>query len=294
MSSDIFIECENLVKVYKIGGLEVIALKGLDLQVRSGEMIALVGPSGSGKSTLMNTLGALDTPSAGTVRVGKHDLSRMSPREKVMFQRREVGFMWQQADRNLLPYLTAQENVEFPMILDGTKARDSRQRAQRLLTLVGLEHRLNHLPKQLSVGELQRTALAVALANQPDLLLADEPTGAVDSQAANHIFDALHTLNQEFGTTIVIVTHDHTVIKRVNRVAGIRDGFITTEIIRRETDSRTGGTEQEYAVMDRVGRVFLPPTYIETLDMESRIRLLLQGDHISLYPEYESENANPR
>lgn len=282
MGSDIFIECENVVKVYKIGRLEFTALQGLDLLVKSGEMIALIGPSGSGKSTLMNILGALDTPSAGIVRVGKHDLSRMSHREQVMFRRREVGFVWQQADRNLLSYLTAQENVEFPMILNGVSARESRQRARYLLTLVGLEHRLNHLPDFLSIGELHRTALAVALANQPGLLLADEPTGAVDSEAADHIFDALHTLNQEYGTTIVIVTHDHTVIKRVGRVAGIRDGFITTEIIRR------GTTDEEYAVLDHVGRVFLPPVYVEGLEIESRVKLLLNDNHLSLYSEQEA------
>ncbi|MBZ0276042.1 MAG: ABC transporter ATP-binding protein [Anaerolineae bacterium] len=286
MSGDVFIECENLVKIYKIGGLEVSALRGLDLIVRSGEMIALVGPSGSGKSTLMNILGTLDSPSAGMVRVGTHDLSKMTPREQVLFRRREVGLMWQQADRNLLPYLTAQENVEFPMILDGVNARESRRRARYLLTLVGLEHRLNHLPNHLSIGELQRTALAVALANQPGLLLTDEPTGAVDTEASNHIFDALHRLNQEFGTTIIIVTHDHTVIRRVNRVAAIRDGFITTEIIRRETTNGSA-PEQEYAVMDRVGRVFLPPTFVEELGMEARIKLLMQDDHINLYAEQE-------
>jgi putative ABC transport system ATP-binding protein len=290
--SDVFIECENLVKIYKIAGLEVVALHGLDLAVRSGEMIALVGPSGSGKSTLMNILGALDTPSAGMVRVGKHDLGKMGHSEQVMFRRQEVGIMWQQADRNLLPYLTTQENVEFPMILNGKGGRESRQRARHLLTLVGLDHRLNHLPNRLSVGELQRAALAVALANQPGLLLADEPTGAVDSQAANQIFDALHTLNREYGTTIVIVTHDHTVIQRVNRVAGIRDGFITTEILRRESaDGQSIDAEQEYAVMDRVGRVFLPPAFVNALDIESRVKLLLNDDHIGLYPEHEAAKA---
>ena len=283
--SDIFIECENLVKIYKVADLEVVALQGLDLQIRRGETMALVGPSGSGKSTLMNILGGLDVPTAGRVRVGDYNLLEMSRREQVLYRRRMVGFVWQQTARNLLPYLTALENVELPMALNHVKARERRERACHLLEVVGLGERLHHRPDRLSGGEQQRVAIAVGMANRPALLLADEPTGEVDSEAANAIFEAMRTLNEEFGVTIVVVTHDYTVASRVDRVVGFRDGRTSTEVIRRRDSNGAAISEEEFAILDRVGRLQLPQAYIETLGMKDRVKLRLREDHVGVYPD---------
>ena len=207
------IVCEGLVRIYKVADLEVVALQGLDLVVGSGEMIAIVGASGSGKSTLLNILGGLDVPSAGRASVAGHDLGKLSRRERTAYRRRTVGMVWQQTARNLLPYLTAVENVELPMILDGQAERHAR--ALQLLDTVGLADRADHRPDRLSGGEQQRVAIAVALANEPDVLLADEPTGELDSVTAAEIFGLLRRINHEIGTTVVIVTHDALVSDQV-------------------------------------------------------------------------------
>ena len=289
----IFIECENLVKIYKIADLEVVALQGLDLLVRAGEMMALVGPSGSGKSTLMNILGGLDFPTAGRVRVGDYNLLEMTRRDQVRYRRHMVGFVWQQTARNLLPYLTAIENVELPMALAGFPARERRARAAELLERVELADRMKHRPDRLSGGEQQRVAIAVGMANRPALLLADEPTGEVDNVSAEAIFHALRGLKEDFGVTVIVVTHDMTVATRVDRVVGMRDGRTSTEILRRR-----GGdvaiAEEEYAILDRAGRLQLPEAYIEALDMEDRVRLRLQQDHIGVWPEHTNHGeTNP-
>ena len=281
----IFIECENLVKIYKIADLEVVALQGLDLLVRAGEMMALVGPSGSGKSTLMNILGGLDFPTAGRVRVGDYNLLEMTRRDQVRYRRHMVGFVWQQTARNLLPYLTAIENVELPMALAGFPARERRARAAELLERVELADRMKHRPDRLSGGEQQRVAIAVGMANRPALLLADEPTGEVDSASAEAIFHALRGLKEDFGVTVIVVTHDMTVATRVDRVVGMRDGRTSTEILRRR-DGDVAIAEEEYAILDRAGRLQLPEAYIEALDMEDRVRLRLQQDHIGVWPEH--------
>jgi ABC-type lipoprotein export system ATPase subunit len=285
MSAQPFIVCENLVKIYKVADLEVVALQGVDLTVQRGEMLALVGPSGSGKSTLMNILGGLDTPTAGCVSVGDYNLLEMTRRERVLYRRREVGFVWQQTARNLLPYLSAQENVELPMALDGMPARRRRQRAQMLLEQVGLSGRLQHRPDRLSGGEQQRVAIAVAMANQPRLLLADEPTGEVDSEAAEQIFSALRTFNREAGVTVIIVTHDVSIASRVDRVIGMRDGRTSTEIIRRCDSAGQIASVDEYAIVDRAGRLQLPQAYLEQLGIAERARLKLREDHIGVYPD---------
>ena len=285
-----FIQCDNLVKIYKVADLEVVALQGLELTAEQGEMLALIGPSGSGKSTLMNVLGGLDVPSAGKAFVGEQDLTEMTRQDQVKYRRETVGFIWQQTSFNLLSYLTARENVEMPMAFNGVPARERRTRAEKLLTDVGLENRLNHRPPQLSGGEQQRTALAVAMANYPRLLLADEPTGEVDSESANQIFDTMSTLNEEYGVTIVIVTHDYNVASRVDRVVGMRDGRASTEVLRRRGDDGLAITEEEFAVLDRTGRLQLPQSYIEELQMKNLVRLRLDDDHISVYPSTEEAN----
>jgi len=282
-----FIECDNLVKIYKIAELEVVALRGLDLTIDQGEIIALVGPSGSGKSTLMNILGGLDTPSAGRIRVANHDLAEMKPRQQVRYRRDTVGFVWQQTARNLRPYLSAQENVELPMAFKGVPSQERQQRAQRLLAQVGLADRTQNRPHQLSGGEQQRTALAVAMANLPEMLLADEPTGEVDSESAATIFDTMRTLNEEYGVTIVIVTHDHAVSSRVNRVVGMRDGRASIEVLRRAGQDGVELTPEEFAVLDRTGRLRLPQAYLEALNMEKRVLLRMHDDHIGVYPDLQ-------
>ncbi|MBN1966834.1 MAG: ABC transporter ATP-binding protein [Anaerolineae bacterium] len=284
-----FIECDNLVKIYKVADLEVVALQGLDLRIDKGEMMALVGPSGSGKSTLMNILGGLDVPTAGRVWVGDYNLLDLTRRQQVMYRRRVVGFVWQQTARNLLPYLTAHENVELPMALNGVGTRERRHRSAELLERVGLSGRLNHLPDRLSGGEQQRVAIAVAMANRPQLLLADEPTGEVDSEAAEAIFEAMRRLNAEYDVTIVVVTHDYTVASRVDRVVGFRDGRTSTEVIRRRDSDGAAISEEEFAILDRAGRLQLPQPYIESLSMENRVKLRLREDHVGVYPDREPQ-----
>jgi ABC-type lipoprotein export system ATPase subunit len=288
-SRPIFIECENLVKIYKVADLEVVALQGLDLLVRAGEMMALVGPSGSGKSTLMNILGGLDFPTAGRARVGDYNLLDLTRRDQVRYRRHMVGFVWQQTARNLLPYLTAMENVELPMALAGFPARERRERAVHLLERVGLGDRLKHRPDRLSGGEQQRAAIAVGMANRPRLLLADEPTGEVDTHSAAQIFQALRALNEEFGVTIIVVTHDMNVATRVDRVIGMRDGRTSTEILRRR-EGDVEISEEEYAILDRAGRLQLPEAYIEALDMEDRVVLRLREDHVGVWPEHPAKH----
>lgn len=290
-SRPVFIECENLVKIYKVADLEVVALQGLDLLIREGEMMALVGPSGSGKSTLMNILGGLDFPTAGRIRVGEHNLLEMTRRDQVRYRRHMVGFVWQQTARNLLPYLTAVENVELPMALAGFPLRERRDRAAHLLDRVGLADRQKHRPDRLSGGEQQRVAIAVAMANRPALLLADEPTGEVDNASAEQIFHSLRALNEEFGVTVIIVTHDMTVATRVDRVVGMRDGRTSTEILRRR-DGDVAIREEEYAILDRAGRLQLPEAYIDALDMEDRVRLRLEEDHVGVWPEHTTQGSN--
>ena len=285
-----FIECENLVKIYKIAELEVVALQGLDVRIEAGEMMAIIGPSGSGKSTLMNILGGLDTPTAGRVRVGDYNLLDLSRRDQTLYRRQEVGFVWQQTARNLLPYLTARENVELPMAMNGVPRRERRQRSIDLLERVGLGQRVDHRPDRLSGGEQQRVAIAVAMSNRPSLLLADEPTGEVDSEAAAIIFDVMRELRDEFGVTIVVVTHDMHVANQVDRVVGMRDGRTSTEILRRR-DGDVLVTDEEYAILDRAGRMQLPEAYIDALDMEDRVRLRLQTDRVEIFPQHNTSDV---
>jgi ABC-type lipoprotein export system ATPase subunit len=286
------VACDNLVKIYKVADLEVVALQGLDLLVDPAEMIAIVGASGSGKSTLLSILGGLDVPSAGRATVAGHDLTAMGRRERTIYRRRVIGFVWQQTARNLLPYLSATENVELPMILDGRGGRARRARASELLSLVGLQERAEHRPDRLSGGEQQRVAIAVALANEPEVLLADEPTGELDTETSAEIFELLRHTNRELGTTVVIVTHDPMVSEQVQRTVAIRDGRTSSETLRRSSVSDEGDHQviaEEFAVLDRAGRLQLPRAHVEALELERRVRLRLEPDHIGVWPDGHRE-----
>jgi ABC-type lipoprotein export system ATPase subunit len=289
-SDPTYVLCEDLFKIYKQDELEVVALRGLDLKVRRGELMAIVGASGSGKSTLLNILAGLDIPSAGRAFVGGRNLLTMTPSDLVVYRRKEVGFVWQQTSRNVVPYLSAVQNVELPMILEGVEPGPARGRARLLLEAVGLSHRLEAKPDRLSGGEQQRVAIAVALANDPPLLLADEPTGELDSQTAAEVFGVFRSLNEQFGVTIMVVTHDPAIANQVDRVVAIRDGRISTESFRRV---RFEGREafiyhEEFAVVDRTGRLQVPREYLESLGITERARVRLEGDHVAIYPEGET------
>jgi ABC-type lipoprotein export system ATPase subunit len=273
--------CDTLVKIYKIADIEVVALQGLDLVVSPGELIAIVGASGSGKSTLLNILGGLDSPSAGKVTVAGYDLLSMEPADRTIYRRRVTGFVWQQTARNLLPYLTARENV--------------RHRAMELLDQVGVADRADHSPAQLSGGEQQRVAIAVALANSPSVIFADEPTGELDSATSTQVFEVLETLNRELGTTVVIVTHDPMVSEHVNRTVAIRDGRTSSEVLRR-TEISEGGEHrtiaEEFAVLDRAGRLQLPHEYLDALELKDRVRLTLDPDHVNVWPDRTKDDRD--
>jgi putative ABC transport system ATP-binding protein len=282
------IVCEGLVKIYKVADLEVVALQGLDLAVDAGELIAIVGASGSGKSTLQNILGGLDTPTAGKANVAGFDLASLDTRWRTIYRREIVGFVWQQTSRNLVPYLGAGENVELPLVLGGMGGRDRRHVAQELLALVGMSERAEHRPHQLSGGEQQRVALAIALANRPKVLLADEPTGELDTESADELFAALREINKALGVTVIVLTHDPLVSAQVNRTIAIRDGRTSTETVRRAELDAHGEhrvVAEEFALLDRVGRLQLPREYVDALELERRVRLALEPDHVGVWPD---------
>lgn len=210
----------NLYKIYKEGVIETVALRGAELKVDSGEFVAITGRSGAGKSTLLNLIGGLATPSAGQVVIDGEDITHMNEGERAAFRRDHIGIVYQMD--NLIPFLSALENVMLPM--QAAKRSDSKTRAMQLLDEVGLKDRLNHKPAQLSGGERQRVAIAVALANEPSLLLADELTGELDSQTADKVMDILGALNASHKLTLVVVTHNKTVAARARRQVKIADG----------------------------------------------------------------------
>jgi ABC-type lipoprotein export system ATPase subunit len=291
--------CENLVKIYKTKDIEVLALQGLDLTIERGEVMAIIGNSGSGKSTLLNMIGGLDRPSAGSLFVDGKDLFKLNERELVAYKTVTVGFVWQNNARNLIPYLTAWENVLIPMLFNTSeKIKDKKARARELLKLTGIDKRARHKLNQLSGGEQQRVAIALALANHPRLLLADEPTGSVDTKTTNYILDMFREINRQLGTTVVIVTHDREISKKVSRVVAIRDGKTSSEMVMKQgyaarLRSVSGfdaadDAHTEYAVLDRAGRVQIPREYLERMglnDNKIQIRQDEQGRLILSAPE---------
>jgi ABC-type lipoprotein export system ATPase subunit/antitoxin component of MazEF toxin-antitoxin module len=275
---------EDLEKEYRTGPEVVRVLRGASVAVGAAEVVALVGASGVGKSTLLHLLGGLDRPSAGRVTVGNRDLLKMDDQDMVMYKREVVGFVWQQAGRNLIPYLTAFENVQVPMLLAGKNAAEQQRWANELLDAVNLGNRKHHRLSQMSGGEQQRVAIAIALANRPPLLLADEPTGAVDTATASTIYGIFRRLNKEYGTTVVIVSHDPAIAFRVDRVVAIRDGRTSTETVRREIAEGETPTDdqshEEFVVMDAAGRIQIPRDYVEKLGLGRRVRVELDNGQL--------------
>lgn len=296
--------CDGLVKIYKVQDLEVVALQGLDLMVDRGEFMAIIGPSGSGKSSLMNILGGLDKPSAGKAIVDGQDLLKLSSFALTRYRRHKVGFLWQQPSRNLIPYLSVEENIELPMTIAGMPYRERKEWTRELLEAVGLWERRHHKLSQLSGGEQQRTAIGVALANKPVLLLADEPTGEVDTATARTILDTLRYLNSEYNLTIVTVTHDPRMADAVDRVVTIRDGKTSSERVRRlraaeraaageVVDEGEGAAPEEpepevayheYVVLDYAGRLQVPREYLDALGISDRAQVDLTEEGILIRP----------
>ncbi len=289
-----YINCDGLVKIYQMAGLEIVALQGLNLTVDEGELMGIVGVSGSGKSTLMSILGGLDRPTAGKVSVGRFDLLKMTDRNLNRYRREQVGFVWQQSARNLVPYLSARANVILPMTLAGASGRVKRERAKYLLEMVGLGDRMKHHLRELSGGEQQRVAIAVALANNPLLLLADEPTGEVDTATAGRIYDTIAYLNQEFNLTTMIVSHDPGIAHHVTRVVSIRDGMLASETRRRTTATNevtySEITEErethfdELVILDTAGRLQLPQELLDRFDIKGRATIDFTEDGIIIKP----------
>ena len=296
------IVCDNLVKIYKTRDFEVMALQGLDITIQAGEMLAIVGNSGSGKSTFLNMIGGLDKPTAGKLYVDGKNLFSMDEESLISYKKNTVGFVWQNNARNLLPYLTALQNVQMPLLLDNAKDRESR--ALELLELVGLRDKKDSKLSQLSGGEQQRIAIAIAIANRPKILLADEPTGSVDLKTGNYILDIFRKINREEHTTIIIVTHNPDLADKVSRVVSIRDGKISSEKImkesyRRRLDEVKLFSEQseeeqkmqhfvheEYAILDRFGRVQIPSDMIEQMGIKSqRVKMEYVDGKIIITPE---------
>jgi ABC-type lipoprotein export system ATPase subunit len=289
------IVCDRVVRIFRGAGVEVQALQGLDLLVAEGELTAIVGASGSGKSTLINILAGLDAPTAGAVRVAGRDLGTMTAHERLAYQRTQVGFIWQQTSRNLIPYLTGLQNVMLPMRFTRTARHKRRVRAADLLETLGVASCAGRTPDRMSGGEKQRTAIATALANQPRVLLADEPTGELDSVTARNVFGALQTANSEFGVTVLVVTHDPAVSAQVRRTVAIRDGRTSSETLRHDHQDDLGNrTRQavEYAVLDRAGRLQLPREMTEALNMSERVRLQAEPDHIGVWPDQAADRPS--
>lgn len=288
--AEAMVQADGLVKIYKSKKTEVLALQGLDLTVEAGELTAIIGNSGSGKSTFLNMLGGLDRPSAGALSVAGSNLFTMTEKELVRYKRDTVGFVWQNNARNLLPYLTAVENVMLPMRLSSVKKK--KEKALELLEMVGMEHRKKSRLNTLSGGEQQRIAIAIALANSPKLLLADEPTGSVDMTTANYIFDVFTELNRN-GQTILIVTHDVALSKKVRRVVAIRDGKISSERVLKEAYAerlkeaavnwREEETQDEYAILDKAGRVQIPREFLNSLKLDgNKVKVELKDGKVIL------------
>ena len=278
------VECDGLVKLYKTSEVEVMALQGLELGIERGELIAIIGKSGSGKTTLLNIIGALEQPSAGKIRIDGQELSSMTPKQLEEIRKKKIGFVWQKSSQNLFPYMTAVENIESQLYYERMSKKARREKALSLLEEVGLADKADSFPAELSGGEQQRVAIAVALIRDPEILLADEPTGAVDSKTSDMVQNLFRKLNRERGVTVIIVTHDVSLANKVDRVVMISDGRVTTEKIMKEKYKENisalndenfdmSKVHEEYSVVDKAGRLKLSDEIREQIGMNSRVKV---------------------
>jgi putative ABC transport system ATP-binding protein len=282
---DASIVCSDLVRIYSSEGVEVQALQGLNLRVESGELVAIVGESGSGKSTLLGILSGLDAPTAGSAQVAGRDLTKLTRAGRLDYLRHGVGFVWQQTARNLVPYLSIRENVALPMVLARMPKPDRARRGAELLELLEVDTLADRLVGEISGGEQQRAAIAIALANSPAVLLADEPTGELDEATSVDVLEAMRRVSLELGVTTLIVTHDATVSDHVSRTVQIRDGRTSSEVLRRAAANGTSTlTAESFTVIDAQGRLQLPQDYVTRLDLRERVRLALETDHVGVFP----------
>ena len=272
----------DLMKVYKRGQKEVIALRGVDFEVNNGEFLSIIGPSGSGKSTLLKMLGALDKPTAGAILYDGNSVTTLDDRRSMLYRRQKVGFVWQIG--NLVPGLSAIKNVILPMKLAGAPSKPSEQRARMLLEALGLSHRVDHKPNQLSGGENQRVAICVALANNPELLLGDEITGELDSETTEVVMEALKETNKEFGTTVINVTHNPKVAEYADRVLRIRDGLI---------EGQKHILYGDITEIDAKGRMVIPETVRRLAGLGKRVVLRATSEGLLVSPlDTSGENNN--
>ncbi|MCX8156364.1 MAG: ABC transporter ATP-binding protein [Verrucomicrobiae bacterium] len=239
------VEVRNVSKIYRLGGEEIRALDNVSLDIEAGEFISIIGPSGSGKSTLMHILGCLDSPTSGTIKLDGLMIHNASPRQLAHIRNQKIGFVFQFF--NLLPKLNVLQNVELPMVYAGLSARARRERAERALELVGLANRAKHRPSQLSGGQQQRVAIARAMANQPAILLCDEPTANLDLRTGQEILEILQRLNRERGVTVICATHDHRMMNICDRLMWIRDGRIERIARREEVKIQIGSIGGKHA-----------------------------------------------
>jgi putative ABC transport system ATP-binding protein len=266
------IKIRDLVKVHHTGKIEVQALRGLNLDISAGELVSIIGPSGSGKSTLLNIVGGLDKATAGTVQVGEKNVTSLSVRQLVDYRRKMVGHIFQ--NLNLIPTLSAQENIEFSMVASGVARGKRKQRVKELLKTVGLDERADHKPEELSGGEQQRIAIAAALANDAPVLLADEPTGELDTANARIIVEYLVKVNHDLGKTIVMVTHDPSVARASSRILRIEDGVIKTSLATSEVIVQ----EKAVSYVEQLkGRILEITTELQQLDSQFRSEKI-EGD----------------
>jgi len=269
-----FIECKRIVKVYRVGDHELVSLKGIDFEMEKGELVAIIGPSGAGKSSLLNLLGGLDTPTAGQLIVDGQSLLELKGRKLADYRLRRVGFVWQQVNRNLLAHRTAIGNVTLPMMLAGVPFWRRKKQARELLEAVGLADHLHKKPEALSGGQQQRVGIAVALANHPPLLLADEPTGALDRQSAVQVLDLLASLRERYGLTVLMVTHDLSIAAYADRVLTLRDGALGQDL-----------SGEEDTTLDDAGRIRLPDAVRAQLAEAPRFSVEIRPEGVLLRPE---------
>ena len=269
------IKVRDLVKVHHTGKIEVQALRGLNLDVTAGELVSIIGPSGSGKTTLLNIIGGLDKATAGTVQVGEKTVTTLSVRQLVDFRRKMVGHIFQ--NLNLIPTLSAQENIEFSMVASGVKRGKRKQRVQELLETVSLLDRAHHMPEELSGGEQQRIAIAAAMANDAPVLLADEPTGELDTANARIIVEYLVKVNRDLGKTIIMVTHDPSVARASNRILRIEDGLIKTSLAPSEVIVKEKAVSYVEQLRARISEINME---LEQLDRDFRSEKLTGDEFV--------------